>query len=164
MKRTVLIAQNYDPSEMGSFGKASYMILTQYNFPFNYDDDLDKIISADDDRIFSWDYSYARKVYNKYLKTGELHLREWCTTNKPEKVLAFCKEILKADTSIDWNGYRILYTVNRSNGYPVFSIQLFYKHPDSDTKVYSKIYDVPNVEKIENIFNDKGFYYENLHR
>lgn len=45
--------------------------------------------------------------------------------------------MLKADKTIAWSGYRVLGTVNRGNGYPVWTLEIFAKGPDSDTEVYT---------------------------
>lgn len=59
--------------------------------------------------------------------------------------MSFVKDILKADPEVDWTGFRITGTVNRSSGYTVFTIEVFAKHPDSSTKVYSNS-TAPNVD------------------
>ena len=55
----------------------------------------------------------------------------------------------------EWSGVRVTGSVNRSNGYPVFCIELFAKHPDSDTKVYSG-QAAPNVLKGSRYGEEEG--------
>jgi hypothetical protein len=120
----------YQPWRMGSFGDASNMLLRQFNFPGEYDSDVDVMTQADHDRCFSWDYKHTREVFTKYLKTGELHLTSWLQEKETtdEIVMSFLKEMLNTEKNhpgVEWTGYQITYTVNRSNGYPVFSFSLF---------------------------------------
>lgn len=137
-------ASPYNPGEMGSLGRASYMLLRQFQFPDEYDSDFDKLITADHDRCMSWDYEHARRCFNEYTGTGELGLEGWLGRQADEKIMAFLKDILKADASVKWTGYRIMGSVHRGNGYPVWTLELFAKHPDSDTKVYTDS-QAPNV-------------------
>ncbi len=144
----VYTAQPYSFGEMGSFGKAEYMLLRQHQFPDTYDD-RDILITADHDRCFMWDHDHARKCCTRHLKTGEMAIGDWVMRSSEEKVTAFLKDILKADEQypgVVWTGFLVLGTVNRSNGYPVFSLALFAKHPESETEVYSGP-DAPNVAR-----------------
>ena len=80
--------------------------------------------------------------------TGELGLAQWAKSAGNERVLALLKDLFKADENhpgVKWTGYRITGTVNRSNGYPVYSLWLFAKNRGSETKVYSGSR-APNVE------------------
>lgn len=131
---------------MGSFDKTSYMLIRQYQFPDVYYRDMDILLSADDDRCFMWDYKYTRRCFTEHLGTGEGALERWAMSATLEKIMAFLKDILKADEATNWTGFRIMGTVNRANGFPVWTFQLFAKHPETDTKVYSGL-DAPNVEK-----------------
>ena len=55
------------------------------------------------------------------------------------------RSLLKADSEVKWSGFRVLGTVNPSNGYVVWSLGLFAKRRGSKTKVYSGER-APNVE------------------
>lgn len=120
------------------------MLLRQHKFPDTYDE-RDKLVSADHDRIQSWDWDHAKRCWQKHLGTGPLAIGDWAKTASVERIMEFVKDALKLDSSVKWTGFRILGTVNRSNGYPVFSIQAFAKHPESKTKVYSGAR-APNVK------------------
>lgn len=120
----------YQPWRMGSFGDASNMLLRQFNFPERYDADVDVMTQADHDRCFSWDFKHTREVFTKYLKTGELYLPTWLEKQETtdEVVMSFLKEMLNTEKNhpgVEWTGFQITYTVNRGNGYPVYSFMLF---------------------------------------
>jgi hypothetical protein len=126
----VMLAQPYDPWELGSFGHASYMLIKQFQYPLNYDEHKDKHSSADHDRLLMWNYDHFRKVLKEHVGTGELGIASWAQEQFGEKVLAFVEAALKPhlgdeNRHVKWTGCRILGTVNRSNGYPVYSLQLF---------------------------------------
>jgi len=137
-------AEPYRHGAMGSLGDASYMLLRQFNFPDTYAPALDKHITADHDRCMSWDYKHVSRCFEKHTGTGELGLQDWLRRATDENVLAFLSDILKADTGVVWTGYRIMGTVHRGNGYPVWTLELFAKHPKSKTKVYTGS-NAPNV-------------------
>jgi hypothetical protein len=63
---------------------------------------------------------------------------------KDQQVIDFLVDVLKADKSVTWTGYRVLGTVNRSNGHPVWTLEIFAKDLKSDTEVYTG-QDAPNV-------------------
>jgi len=149
-RNRVYTANPYRDGEMGSFGKASYMLLHQFQFHDMYDSDLDKLITADHDRCMSWDFKHARRCFEEHTGTGELHFETWSRRQSNEKVISFLKDILKANTSVEWTGYRIMGGVHQGNGYPVWTLELFAKHPKSDTKVYTGS-DAPNVHKVKNL-------------
>jgi hypothetical protein len=135
-------------------GDASYMLMRQWNFPDTYSE-LDKFQSADHDRMQGWDYKHFDRVCQEHLKTGPMALMSRPLKASREQILAFCKDAHKTTeatfsdgTTGEWTGFRILATLNRSNGFLVFSIQLFAKHPDSDTKTYSNG-NAPNVKQPE---------------
>lgn len=126
--------------DMGSLGSASNKLIRQFNFPWTYDDD-EKMIQADHDRIIMWDYKHATACFDRHMKTGEMGLTCWAQQHaSDEQVMALLKDLFKVIhqlPEIEWTGYRITGTVNRSNGYPVYSLWLFAKKKGSGTKVYS---------------------------
>ena len=121
--------------EMGSFGNAENKLFTQRNYPFIYDNDIDVILSADSDRCRMWDNDHNEKVYKQHGVT-QLSVGQWSQRSSKKKIMDFLIDVLKADKEINWTGYRISVTVNRSNGYPVYHFSLFSKGKDSDTIVY----------------------------
>ncbi len=144
-KRKVIPAQyRYAFGCLGSFDRTSHMYIRQFQFPDEYDSSSDKMISADSDRCFQWDYEHARKCFTEHTGTGEMGIVEWAKNASDEQVLSFIADILKADPGIKWTGYRILGSVHQSNGYPVWSLSLFSKGDSSDTIVYSDE-NAPNV-------------------
>jgi len=140
----VYLAEPYQYGEMGSLGKASGMLIRQFHFPFEYTDNMDQLLHADHDRLYQQDYKRASECIKKHTGTGELGLGSWAMGATDDEILAFLKEILEADQDVNWTGFRILGTVHRSNGGPVWSLQLFAKSPDTDTEVFSG-QNAPNV-------------------
>ncbi len=156
----VLIAERYNPTELGSLGHATYMLICQNKFPLDYEV-TDHKTSADHDRLLMWDYEHFRMTCKEYLGTGELGIPAWAQSQHPEKVLEFIKAAMKADPKIKWTGHRILGTVNRSNGYPVYSLELFAKGKGSKTKVYTGE-NAPNVKGYgkTRVYHNYGGYFE----
>lgn len=54
----------------------------------------------------------------------------------PCEALQFLVELLGEDPAVGYTGYRILVTTHQAQGYPVWSLELFAKHPDSKTLVF----------------------------
>lgn len=133
--------------DMGSLGKASNKLIRQFNFPFRHEEN-EKMAQADHDRMFQWDYEHTRAAFTRHMKTGEMGLPYWASQVGDEQVMALLKDLFKVEESysdVEWTGYRITGTVNRSNGNPVYSLWLFAKRKGSKTKVYSGD-NAPNVE------------------
>lgn len=153
VKNRVFTAEAFYPGAMGSLGDASGMLLRQYKFPDTYAE-KDTIAGADHDRIISWDRDHWDACIEKYRKIiGERSLDYWAQYGKPKDILAFLSDIFSSKSMSDykditWTGFRILGTVNRSSGYPVYTLQLFAKHKDTKTKVYSTPM-APNVQAVE---------------
>ena len=139
--KEVMPAQHPLSGTLGSFGNASYRLDRQQDFPHTYSE-LDELIGWDHDRIMQHNPS-ARAICDKYLKTGEMYIPTWVKDNLPENVIKFFAAMLQVEDK-EWTGFRLLTSINRSNGYPVFTLELFRKHPDSDTEVYSGV-NAPNV-------------------
>ena len=122
---------------MGSLGDASGMLIRQFNFPDTYKED-EQLWNADHDRLLDQDYDHWKSTVEDYkAKIGNRGLFTWLEHGKQADVLEFLVKVLKADASVKWTGFRILGTVNRSNGYPVYSLEVFAKSPRSGTEVYS---------------------------
>jgi hypothetical protein len=134
--KTVYRAELFRPSELGSLGKASCMLICQHQFPHAYDEVLDKLISFDHDKIMEQQYAHGSGCFKKHTGTGDMGLAGWARRTSPEKILKFVRDILDADIRVEWTGFRILGTVHRGNGAPVWTLQLFAKHPKSKTLVY----------------------------
>lgn len=144
----VLMAKPYHYDAMSSTGNASSMLLRQSNFPNTYDK-RDVHTNADHDRCMGWDYKHALAACQKHMHTGDMGIGHWVQNlASHDEVIAFFVDILKADEQypgVKWTGFRLLGTVNRSNGFPVYTLELFAKHPDTDTEVYTG-QDAPNVK------------------
>ncbi len=132
-------AEAYRYGAMGSLGDASYMLLRQHQFPDMFDASLDQMTGWDHDRIMQQQYEHGTRCFKEHIGTGEMGLEYWLKKKEatPEAVIAFLVDILKADRNIKWTGFRIVGSVHRGNGYPVWTLQLFAKHPESATVVYN---------------------------
>jgi hypothetical protein len=137
-------AEPFNIAETGSMGRASYMLQCQHNFPYFYNRNLDQLCAADHDRLMGDDFEHANRCFQKHTGVGELSLASWLSQATDDKIMAFLKDILKADKAVVWTGYRVMYTVHRGNGAPVWTLQLFAKHPHSTTEVYTGS-QAPNV-------------------
>lgn len=140
----VFQAQPYRYGAMGSLGNASYMLIRQHQFPNEFNPTLDKIEGWDHDRIMQQQYEHGSRCFKEHTGTGEMGLESWVKSAEPEKVIHFLQDILKADPAVKWTGFRVLATVNSGNGYLVWTLQLFAKHPKSKTVVYNG-QNAPNV-------------------
>lgn len=158
--KQVMKAQPYRAGRMGSLGDAAHMLLRQYRFPDTYRDD-EVVSSHDHDRIHLDNMTRWSQIVAKHFprdRAMEAHfpkdgvryvsLNAFLTTANERCVLRFLKELLSPYAGDHpWTGFRILGTVNRSNGYPVYSLELFAKRRNSDTNVYTgDSDDAPNVE------------------
>ena len=136
---TALIAEPWRPNAMGSFGDAMYMILGQYRFPLHYDPERETVQVVDSDRVGPLHLSecYARhlKPLDEERSLGALHQ---AIPQLPGPVLvAYAVDVVKADPKRTWTGARVLGSVNRGNGYPVYSFEVFARDPEGDTQVFS---------------------------
>lgn len=155
--RRVYTAKPYQYGQLGSFGKATYMLIRQYKFPDTYED-AEQILSADSDRCFMWDHEHAGRCFKEHTGTGEGGLERWVQTAAPKAVLEFLVDLLKVDSEVKWSGFRVMGTVG-PNGYVVWSLSLFAKRRGSKTKVYSGER-APNVEGGGNQFRIRGYRIE----
>lgn len=123
---------------------ASGMLIGQYNFPAVYDKVRDTITSAYSDRVYSWDYEHSNKIVEKY-KAGDIE--KLIASSDDETILNYFVELLKLDKEeepVTWTGWRVVGYVNQSNGFPVYRYDVFSKHTDSNTEVYTG-HRAPNV-------------------
>ena len=128
------LAQPFEFCNMGSMGKARSMLIVQNNFPESYNRDTEKISAGYLDRLHGFDESHTDATLKKY-KLQAYGLDSQLRELKPEKCFAFLCEIMKEDPAL-WTGYRVLGTVG-GNGHPYYCFQLFAKHLESSTEVYS---------------------------
>ena len=134
-------------------GDARNKLVRQYNFPFEYNSSLDKIIGADHDRMLELQYSEVMTVFKKHTGSGDLNFGHWCKTASPAKIFDLLLDLFNIYTvggnntelkKTLWTGFRITCTINRSNGSPVYHLSIFAKSKDSNTMVYTGN-DAPNV-------------------
>lgn len=145
--RTVLPANRYRAGELNSLGTASNMLIRQYRFPNTYSE-KDYLINEYSDRLLDAKFEHTRECFKKYTGTGEDGLGNWALTAPCREIKQFLIEVLKASANVKWTGFRILGTVNRSNGQLVWSLELFSRNPETKTKVYSGATG-PNVRSSE---------------
>lgn len=147
-KLRVYQAEPYRSGAMGSLGNAAYMLLRQHQFPDTYDE-RDRLIGADQDRIIQRDYEKSHEIITRHIGSGEIHIEQWVREQFPEKVIAFFAELLPdGGDAKQWAGFRLMGSVHRGNGHPVYTLELFAKHSDSDTEVYDGM-SAPNVKRPE---------------
>lgn len=130
--------------DLGSLGRASNKLIRQFNFPDTYDPTRDKIRGEDHDRLLSWDLSVTRAILKEHTGTYEMGIGNWIRNATAEAALAFCVALLRADPAVQWAGFRVMGTVHRGNGFVVWTIEIFAKHPETTTKVYTGSH-APNV-------------------
>lgn len=149
-QREVMLASPRDYRAMGSLGNAAYMLMNQHGFPHLYDPDAgDRVESADHDRLLSWHgHDHWTRCLERHGGDARFGFENWLQNARPEALMGFIRDLLKLDLRREWTGFRILYTVNRSNGYPVYSLQAFSKGENSTTEVYSG-HHAPNVQGFE---------------
>ena len=121
----VIQAESWRYGAMGSLGNAAYMLMAQFDFPYEYDPNVDGYTCADHDRLLQRDFDRTRLAFKKFTNNGELGFGQWAQGVFKEDLMECIKALLQADTLIDWTGCRVLGTVNRSNGYPVWTLELF---------------------------------------
>ena len=141
-KRQVYPANPYVSCNLGSFGKTSYMLIRQFQFPDTYDGDLDQLLEDDHDRC---DYEQTRDCFKKHVSGGEIGFESWVLTTSNENIFNFLKDVLKADAKFTWTGYRIMGSTS-GTGRSIYSLALFAKHQNSSTLVYTGE-NAPNVRK-----------------
>jgi hypothetical protein len=137
--------------DMGSLGDASYRLYVQHDFPHIYNKS-DRLVSADDDRLRSWDYAKWEEFIRRLREFGPSngYLGDSIARIGADRALPLLKFLLLPDEPAfqdrEWTGYRVMGTVNRSNGYPVWTLEIFSRGEGSKTKGYSG-FNAPNVKQ-----------------
>ena len=135
--------ERYNYGMMGSLGSATYMLIAQKAFPESYDETKDKYWTADSDRILMWDYDHFCKIDEKYRKADGIWMGEelFFTSSDEKTIMEYLSEMAtvgnESNEKVKWTGFRVLGTVNRSNGFPIWSLSLFCKGKGSETKVHN---------------------------
>jgi hypothetical protein len=144
--RKVEQAEPYNSVSMGSNGTAKNMLIRQFEFPHTYRDN-EAHVSMYDDRCYQNDYEHADKCFKKH-KVRNLHV--WALQASESEILQFLKEILQVEKTHPnkiWTGFRILGSVDRNSGYPVYMLELFAK-TSPRTKTYTGRW-APNVKDVQ---------------
>lgn len=136
-KTKVFTAMPYDLERLRSNRSFSGMYIRQFNFPDVFDSELDSYEAADNDVLREKDCERHNACFKKHTGTGELGFDNWIKNASEGAVLNFLKDILEVDLTTNWTGYRILVSRDLSNGYKIWYLVIFSKHPNSDTEVYT---------------------------
>lgn len=140
--RKVALAEPYSFTAMNSFGRASLMIIRQVEFPLTYRN-CEPLVSAYDDRCRQADWEHTETCYKKHVVGC---FQSWISQARESEVFEFLKDILKVEKTNPneiWTGFRILGSVNRSSGCPIYTFQLFARKT-TKTKTYTGMI-APNV-------------------
>lgn len=136
---TVYLAEAPRSGALGSRGNASCMLVTQHQFPHDFDENLDLLIARSHDRIRDQDLCRFEQCLQRHIgQRGELGLEHWFSRASTDKVFAFLVDMLEDEGNTQWTGYRVLGSVNGS-GHAVYTLTLFAKHPNSSTEVFDTL-------------------------
>ena len=136
---------------------ANKMLIRQHHFPDSYHPE-ELYLIQDHDYCVAVDYEHVSKCFLEFTGGGDRELEHW-TRNiaTDDMVFDFLITLLYGDEcEIEWTGYRITGTMFKRANPPMWTFELFSKHPDSETEVYSGE-DAPNVMS----FGDLN--YNNVH-
>ncbi|MDB4983981.1 MAG: hypothetical protein JWM20_160 [Patescibacteria group bacterium] len=143
----VFQARKYNSGRLFSGFKASYMILRQHKFPWEYPQKEEAYLCRyDSDRVFRQENERAKACAVKYVGKdyrNEYDLVAWIQKARHEKVISFIQEFIEADSAKQWTGYRIMLTMEQ--GWPILTLEMYAQTKESNTKVYSRRI-APNVE------------------
>lgn len=140
-KNCVYPAEPYRENALGSYGNARSMLINQENFPDTFLDN-DIILKGWSDR-FDWNHwLHCLSKYPEISAIQDHALVSWLQESDPGIIKQFLIELLDADESIAWVGFRI--TATEDNGHTRWFFELFFKHPRSDISLYSG-FNAPNI-------------------
>jgi hypothetical protein len=126
-------AEPYRAGALHSLGRASYMLMRQFKFPHTFRED-EQLISTYSDRI---DDAKLRTVLHRHAGSyDDLRLENWFRTATHGRIQELLKELLEADLSTTWTGYRVTGSV-AGNGHTVWYFELFSRRPESHTAIYT---------------------------
>lgn len=141
--RMIRPAEAYREGALQSVGNAAQMYIRQFNFPGNDVDEKDMLLTRDHDHLLLHDIDRVETCIEEHTGNTDYYLGGWVRSTTDEKIIGFLIDVLSADIHVNWTGYRILGSVG-GNGYPVWTLQLFAKHPESKTEVFTGP-NAPNV-------------------
>lgn len=146
-QKRVTPAEPYQFGNLGSHGRASGMLIRQYQFPDIYDASEEKR-SADSDRLMFANFERYWDCCARAFDGSKIDFDRWVRTKaSDQQILDLLIELMleqEETAGIAWTGYRVLATINRMNGNVVYHLQLFAKKPGSTTEVYTGE-NAPNV-------------------
>lgn len=148
MKQTVLSVAQYRVNALYESDTREPMLLCQYQFPVaSFDDDQDVMFAGHIATGHSTnDLSRSRRKHFRdfinceptFPMFGRL-FEEWVRTRSvdPDRKIKALIKMTSADSKVTWTGFRISGWVGDKNQ-TVFRIELFAKHPSSETVVSSQ--------------------------
>jgi hypothetical protein len=141
----VFTAVRYTPGALSSLGQGRNVFLRQFNFPLVYDE-RDRMVYLDHDRVIQHRGEKARECFQRHIGTAEMGLQSWLEKEgvTDQRVLDFLLDLTELKSEANWTGYRITSTVHQGQGFPIWQIEIFAKHPDTSTEVFTGE-DAPNV-------------------
>ncbi|MEI7620445.1 MAG: hypothetical protein WCJ57_02645 [Candidatus Falkowbacteria bacterium] len=140
-KNLVILATPYRPEALESYGNASYMLIRQFKFPFDYRED-EELVTIWSNQSRQYDALSFSKSFGDSDRTFEY----WLRRENEKNILTFLKKILRLDEKIVWSGFRVLGTITES-GHTLFTFEVFSKSLGSGTKVYTGEEGVINLKK-----------------
>lgn len=144
----------YVPGSLGTFGTGRAMLIQQYQFPHEFDErDVHEGWRTD-----QFENKRDSEVLIRYLRIPAdevprgamvdhpnfgMYFEQWARrSGDPDGILASLIEPVRANKRVKWTGFRISGMVY--GGRAMFTLELFAKHPESKTVVYSDE-EAPNV-------------------
>lgn len=130
-------AEPHDFSRLGSRGDANHMLLRQFQFPLDYEDDEGRA-SRYSDRAMDHDLDQWRSILMQHTgEDGDRHLTDWVRNerNNDAQLMALFADIIGVEKH-GWTGYRVTVTIG-DNGQDILFFELFAKREGSTTEVYS---------------------------
>lgn len=137
-------AEPYRICALGARGNAVEMLIRQYKFPDTYSS-KDVLLSTFSDHLLG-DFEHADRCFREHTSTSlsGFGIEDWALHAAHKRIFAFLIDAFRADQSVNWTGYRICGSVHEVNGHAIFHLELFAKHPQSDTRIYTGA-NAPNV-------------------
>ncbi len=130
--RTVLSADPPQASLLNSRSIVENALIRQYQFPHQCTG-LDTLVCGFHDRLLFRDSGRTRACFMRHTHRDCEFFECWVREASDQEILAFIAEVL--DQSGEWTGYRILGSVE--SGKVVWMLELFRKHPQSMTQVFT---------------------------
>lgn len=140
-KNLVILAVPYQSEVFELYGNASYMLIRQFKFPFDFRED-EKLISIWSNQFQQYDATFFAKSFSNSNQTFEY----WLRRAEEKNILIFLKKLLKLDEVVVWSGFRVLGTITESKQI-LFTFEVFSKRPGSNTKVYTGENGAMNLKK-----------------